>query len=346
MPQASRGLYVRVGLLILAGLVLLAGFLLFLASGEFGRTHTAVFETYVEESVQGLDVGSPVRFRGVAIGRVTEIGLVSAEYQRAEGQPFAGAFQLVFIRFSVDLGRVGEVPTVEEAVRLGLRVRIASQGITGVNYLELDFVPPDRYALLTVPWQPQFPYIPAIPSTVAQVTSAAEALVLRLQQVDFEGLVGNLAGLVSDLRAQISSPELARTLREASETLAALRAVVQEARVAETLGDFRAAAQSVREAGEAAEELLAGREVRTAVVNAGQAAAELRNAVARLPQAIASLEAAVRVARAATTDAQADLTPILRDLRAAAANLRDTTELLRRSPGQALFGAPPPPERR
>ena len=48
-------------------------------------------------------------------------------------------------------------------------------------------------------------------------------------------------------------------------------------------------------------------------------------------------------ARGTTTDVKAELAPILRDLRATAGNLRDTTELLRRAPSQAIFGAPPPP---
>jgi paraquat-inducible protein B len=344
MPQ-SRGLYVRVGALILLGLALLVAFLLFLASGNFG-VRAEVFETYVEESVQGLDVGTPVRFRGVAIGRVTQIGLVAAEYERPRGTPFAQAFQLVLIRFAIDLDRVGEVPSLDDAIRLGLRARIASQGITGVNYLELDFLPPDRYPPRPVPWEPRYPYLPAAPSTVAQVTNAAEALVARLQQIDFEGFVANLTGLVSELRGELSNGDLSRALAEAAATLAALREVVQGAELAATVGEVRAAAQAVRGAGDAAEALVAGPEVRGMVVSAGQAAGELRTAMARLPQAVAALEATVRAARAATTDAQADLVPILRDLRAAASNLRDTTELLRRSPSQALFGAPPPPDRR
>ena len=72
----------------------------------------------------------------------------------------------------------------------------------------------------------------------------------------------------------------------------------------------------------------------------------MRTAAARLPTAIAALESGLRVARGASTEIQAELAPILRDLRSAVGNLRDTTETLRRSPGQALFGAPPPPERR
>ena len=72
----------------------------------------------------------------------------------------------------------------------------------------------------------------------------------------------------------------------------------------------------------------------------------MRTAATRLPGTIAALESGLRTARGASTEIQAELAPILRDLRSAVGNLRDTTEALRRSPGQALFGAPPPPERR
>ena len=150
------------------------------------------FETYLRESVQGLEVGAAVRYRGVSIGRVEELGLVSAEYRRAEGDTFGPAFQLVFVRFAVDTRRVGEAPSVDDAIRLGLRARIAAQGITGVYYLELDFVDPERFPVLGVPWEPRYTYIPAIPSTVAQVQNAAEALLQRLQDVDIGGLLGNL----------------------------------------------------------------------------------------------------------------------------------------------------------
>lgn len=359
MPQsAARGLYVRVGALILVGLGLAVGFVLFLASGDLGRAGTT-YETYIGESVQGLDVGSLVRYRGVAVGRVTEIGLTAAEYRRGNGLPFADVYQLVLVRFALDATRIGGMPRMEDAIRLGLRVRIASEGITGVKYMEVDYVSgPERFPAYDVPWQPRYPYIPAMPSTVAQVTSAAEALVARLQRIDFEGLIGNLAALTTELRGQLSHADLGRTLAEAAAaaaavreavqaadlpgTLAAAREAIREADLPETLRAVREAARSVGEAGEAAEVLAAGRDIRAAVANTARATEEMRNAFARLPQAIASLEATVRAARVATTDTQAELAPILRDLRAAAQNLRDTTELLRRSPSQALFGAPPP----
>lgn len=342
----SRGLYLRVGGLVLVGFGLLVGFVLFFTSARFGG-NTTLYETYIRESVQGLEVGSAVRYRGVAVGRVTEIGLVSAEYRQQDGNMFGPAYQLVFIRFAVDTARIGQVPPIEEAVRLGLRVRIAAQGITGVNYLELDFLAPERFPPRDVPWEPRFAYVPAVPSTVAQVTSAAELLLQRLQDADMPGLLENIIGVATDLRAQLRDGDLAQGLQEAVALLQSLRGVVAAAAVPETVGELRGAAGETRALAAEARGVLAGREVRQLLANAAAASADLRAAAARLPPTVAAAEGGVRAARGATGDLQAELAPILRDLRAAAANLRDATEQLRRAPSQVIFGAPPPaPETR
>ena len=167
-----RGLYLRVGALVLTGLALAVGFILFLTANRIGPSGQ-VYECYFRESVQGLEEGSAVRFRGVAIGRVTEIGLVAAAYRNRSASTESKEYQLVFVRFAVDERRTGETENVETAIRQGLRVRLASQGITGVSYLELDFVDPQRFPVMPVPWKPAYAYIPAMPSNLALVRSAA-----------------------------------------------------------------------------------------------------------------------------------------------------------------------------
>ena len=62
--------------------------------------------------------------------------------------------------------------------------------------------------------------------------------------------------------------------------------------------------------------------------------------------AVTALEQTLRTARGTTSDLQADLSPLMRDLRSSVANLRDTTEALRRNPSQTILGAPPPPPNR
>ncbi|MFC7554196.1 MlaD family protein [Pseudoroseomonas wenyumeiae] len=174
MPS-SRRLYVRVGALLLVGLALGLGFLFFLTAGQVGKS-AEIFETYFDESVTGLEPGAPVRYRGVRIGQVTEIGLVNAAYDLDNRSQAAAAFQLVFVRMALDPKRtmLSNAEAAQRAVQNGLRARLSSQGLTGVSYIELDFVDPERFPPRTVPWTPAYPVIPSMPSTVAQVQDAAE----------------------------------------------------------------------------------------------------------------------------------------------------------------------------
>jgi paraquat-inducible protein B len=338
MPQQG-GTYFRVGLLILAALGLGIGFILFLTANRPGQESFLV-ETYLRESVTGLDVGAPVRFRGVAVGRVTQIAIANVEYREQARTSGGEDGALILIRFSLDSRRFGTQATEANLRRLteeGLRVRLATQGVTGVSYLEMDFVNIQRFPPLQVPWVPAHPVLHSMPSTIAQVQTAAQTLMQRLEGVPVENLLNDIASLVAELRNQLS-PDGGATgvLAEARATLGAIRSAVEGAGVPAAVAELRGVAEDLRR-------LIGSDEVRGAFTDVGRAAADLRTAIARLPAAIQGVEAAVRSARIVTADVSADLAPLLRDLRATAANLRDVTETLRRSPGQAILGAPPPP---
>ncbi|HEY8611536.1 MAG TPA: MlaD family protein [Roseomonas sp.] len=334
MPASSRGLYLRVGILILVGLAVGVGFILFFTAGKLGRS-TQAFETYIRESVQGLDIGAAVRFRGVQLGQVTEISLVATEYPPPNGRAFAAAYQRVLVRFALDLTRLRDAPDTARAVQNGLRARLASTGITGVGYLELDFVDPERFPVEELPWTPESLVIPAIPSTVAQVTSVAEQLALRISNLPIEQILGDMAGLLADLRRQVNDGDVAQASRAATETLETLRQVVQDLNLPALSGELRGTIAEARE-------VIGGPEVRGTLRNANAAMERLQAGLQRLPGAIAQVEQAARSVNNTVGAIGGDLTPTLRDLRAASGSLRDTTELLRRSPGAAVLAPPPP----
>jgi ABC-type transporter Mla subunit MlaD len=331
------GTFLRVGVLMLVGTAALLGLVLFLSGQRLSEG--IPFESYFRESVQGLEVGAPVKYRGVTIGRVTNIGLVSAEYGRNEPLEIQrSTYQLVFVRYTINPDRVGRVPDTETAIRTGLRARLASQGITGISYIELDFADPKEYPPLTVPWKPRAEVIPSMPSTLTQVQDAAQQFLAKLNQFDIGALSQSITGLLDELRTELATGDAHIALTHATELLTTLRQTVDAAELPKLTQDLRNTSGSLRQ-------LVQGKEIRTLMANLTEAADHLSVAAAKLPPLLAGLEATTRRAGSSTADIQQSLVPLLRDMQAAAANLRDTTEALRRYPAQVLLGGPPPRER-
>src|SRR5688572_25146035 len=136
--------YARLGLfLVVAVAVLLATALLFLQRAR----SRAVIEmvTYTRENVSGIDVSSPVRYRGVPLGRVTEVRV----------DPKSSTIQIDFEVFLDRLSTVGaNVKRIRETADLDgmflkLRAQVIGNPVTGEAYLLLDAPenPPPALAL-------------------------------------------------------------------------------------------------------------------------------------------------------------------------------------------------------
>jgi ABC-type transporter Mla subunit MlaD len=330
----DRGTFLRVGLLVLFGIAALIALVVFFGGNRIREGQD--FESYFSESVQGLEVGAPVKFRGVTLGQVTEISLVRAAYSGAVANAAGtSVLALVIVRFRMDMSKIGERVPIETTIQKGLRARLASQGITGVSYIELDFQSPELHPPLAIPWKPSSTYIPSVPSTLIQVQDAAQQLLQTLNAVDLVGLAAGLNGLVNDLRGNVAHGNVHALLAQATRSLLDLDEAVRAANLPSVAAQ---AQQALKAAGNMAD----GKPTRELIGNANQAVGKLAAAVAQLPPLLAALQATVQRADNSTADLQQSLTPVLRDLQVTLGNLRDTSAQLRRDPGQVLFGGAPP----
>lgn len=329
----GRASSLRVGLLIIAGIALLIALVWFLRGGQVNNG--TEFVTYFSESVQGLDVGSKVEYRGVTVGRVTALGVVSAIHGTEKQDVRDEQFRQVYVRYLVDTNRIGHFPSVEEAVRVGLRARLSTQLITGLSYIDLDFVNPKRYPVPTLPWTPEAEFVPSIPSAFAQVQNAGQELLAKLDKVDVAALVTSLTTLADNLNKEVESGDLHKTLISANDLFGTANTAVKDA-------DLPALAANLRQTSDKLAALAASPQLKALLANGASATGQLNKLTERMTGLVNSLDATVRQIAGSTTELHSGLAPLIRNMQAASENLRELTSSLRQYPAQVLSGPPPP----
>jgi len=305
--MTSKSNYFRVGLFVLTGVSLFVLFLGLLANGGlFSESRT--FETYLDESVQGLDIGSPVKLRGVPLGRVSDIGLVSDYYDIPEDSRTRYG-QTIAVRIEVRTGGDDADTrnrTLDQLIDSGLTLRLSRSAITGIAYIEAEVHPEDKGVQVATAWVPDYPTIPSIPSAYEEFSSAAERILDRLSAMNVERLLTNLDLLIVTLKDRAAALDVAGSQRQVQELLSEVRETNRQVQRVIASDDLEAFGSGARQA------------------------------VERLNTALDSVQGIVEGGRY-------DLGVTLENLRVASENIRDLSETARSYPSLMLLGDPPAP---
>lgn len=362
----------RVGVFALIGTVLLVVALVLVGGHWFTRTEPA--RVRFAASVQGLQQGAPVVFRGVRVGRVEDIGLAP---------PGPGGV-LVPVTLSLETGLLrgllaeppaGDAPVVPRLIAQGLVARLASPSLlTGLSIVELDFAsvpgavampagagsesqsparPPDQARVPAVAPRAGPPLIPSAPDRM-------QSLQAQLEGVDLAGLVRDLQTSVRAVRTMVSDPQAMTALARAADAAGAVQQLAERLQrelpqlagdgrrvLGETrgvLGDARRAIDDTR--GALVEQTLP--DVRTASRRAAEAAAQLQSLAAEAPAALTELrQASAEIGRAARVLQEAvaedggvrqNAERALQDVSRAARAVRALAEQLEQQPDALIRG--------
>ncbi len=201
--MSARANYFKIGIFVISAAVIAIIAIVALGVGTFFQKKM-MLETYIDGSVQGLDVGSPFKFRGVKLGNVEKITFVNQEYKfDPASKEYLTYGQHVLVKIAIEptreLTEEEQRQFVERMIAKGLRVRLASQGITGVAYLEADYVDPEKYPPREIPWEPKTYYIPSVPSTITQFTESMEKILEKIEQIDVKGITSGVEETLKDI---------------------------------------------------------------------------------------------------------------------------------------------------
>lgn len=328
----------RLGLMVITGIGLAVVAIVFFGAGAFFEK-TIMMETYFNESVQGLNVGASVMNRGVKVGTVKEIGFVRDEYGTAleTEKDIMGFGSYIIVKVAIQdkaprLSRQEMETLLKMRVKAGLRVRLVSQGITGIVNLEADYLDPQRFPPLPIAWTPNTPYVPAAPSTITVFGNAFDSIIRDLEHTELAKVVKNVDNLVVKLAGMVDRADLEELTKQAdqgfgelTDTLQQARRLLADPRIARGIGDAAAAAGEAREM----------------VGDLAAWSKNIRHASESLPTVLARLDRTLRRVDHLLSSQGQDIEATIHNFRLISDNLRELTHNAKKYPAQVLLGEPP-----
>lgn len=203
MTQSAN--YFKLGLFVILAFCLGVGFLIMFGAGEFLKKEILA-ETCFNESVQGLDVGSEVKYKGVRIGTVKTITTPVKVYQAQS--------RCVLVVFALDLdafptnGDQDPADAVKAAVDNGLTVYLSFKGLTGAAYLETDYLS-GVDGPVDITWTPDNLYIPSRKSSIKRLSDAVNLILENLTEINIMGMTSNLEKLLDTLNQKTTALDVA-----------------------------------------------------------------------------------------------------------------------------------------
>ncbi|HTR43130.1 MAG TPA: MlaD family protein [Pseudomonadales bacterium] len=224
----SKANYIRIGIFVLIAIFLLvAGLLAFGAKSYFATKLT--YETAIQGDVTGLSVGSGVLYRGIPIGKVSNIVIAPNIYPDSTSDVIVVVFEVDQKIFKKDQTTKEREQLVAHEVGRGLRAMVKLQSITGTSVLFLQYLNPKNYPPLAIDYKPENPYIPSAPSQVTRMLESIDASLQNLQKLDF-GSIGseasNALAQTSILVEQLNRMDLKETVTKANNLLDTLNTTV------------------------------------------------------------------------------------------------------------------------
>jgi ABC-type transporter Mla subunit MlaD len=164
--------YARLGFFLVVALAVLITSALFFIQRMKAR-EVIDMVTYTTDNVAGLDIGSPVRFRGVPVGRVTELRI------DPRGSLIEVDFELFLDRL---LAQGANVERIKQQAATGsfsaFRAQTVANPVTGEAYLLVD-IPRNPTPAMTLSFTPSRVYMPSTPSMIGTVQDRLPALMDR-----------------------------------------------------------------------------------------------------------------------------------------------------------------------
>ena len=226
--MSARANPTLIGGFVLGGVLLAVIAVVVFGSGRLFRD-TRTFISFFDGSLSGLDIGAPVRFRGIDVGAVTDILLDLPSVDRDVSD------LRIAVLYEIDRERVesrgaaarlDDPLDIDALLDLGIRAELSTESlVTGRKYIALDLDPENPIEAVPVAGTP-FPEIPTVSTGLERIQEEVYDIIAELGAVQLDALVNVATEAFREIGALAASPELSAAVEGLPETVDRLNSTV------------------------------------------------------------------------------------------------------------------------
>ena len=311
-----------IGLFIVTGLTLgVTGLLLFSSSKLFTKTRDVI--VYFDESLNGLNEGAPVKFRGVTVGSVKRVMVRFNQATNDYAMPVILEFQEKLFRERLDEPvEIFSEHSLEERIQLGLRASLQTESlVTGVLYVDIrpnpKAPPPVFHQLKKV-----YPELPTEPTQIQKLFN-------NLATLDIKSIEKNLNTLLTKLDTTVDALHMADINQSITNMLRSVDRLVNSPDITNGLAALRPTLDQYRELGAKVTSKIdpLSESITNSLAQADRALAQLRGAGENLKSMLAP-----------DSPVRNDLDQALEQLAGAAQSISSLVDFLRQHPNALITG--------
>ncbi|NLD37939.1 MAG: MCE family protein [Desulfatiglans sp.] len=326
--MASQKVKFTVGLFVFSGIVIAVLAFIWLGMSRFLEKGQK-YAIYFDESVQGLDIDAPVKYRGVTTGRVVDIDV-------------APDSKLIQVIAKMEKGHNLETDIVAQ---------LSVVGITGSMFIELDLKAkdePDKSPPLS--FKPEYPVFASKKSNITEILEGIDDFLLQIRAIDLDGISGRIKVTLDNFNKVMADANIKGLSGKLESSLDDINAIVERERWDRILSAAENAIRSIETiAGKAdgsverfdntlksLEKISTGNE-RTIT----EAINDFRAAMTKLNTLLDTGNSVVTGVDDTVYQLGHDLNEIARNIEQATENLNRIIDIVSDQPSQLIFGEPP-----
>jgi len=320
------GLFMTFGIGIAFLAFIWLGMSRFLEKGQY-------YATYFNDSVQGLDVDSPVNYRGVTIGRVDSIKVA----------PDSKLIQVI-LKIETD-----------QKLDDDIVAQVKNVGITGMMLVELDRREEgelDQSPALSFP--SEYPVVSSKPSNITELLEGINDVLTELKSLDLEGISGKIKSTLDNANQVIADANVKTLSTSIESSLEDIQRIVDRNRWDRIMASVEDSMESLNNIMDKADTSIGHIDSTVASlerITVGKAETieaaieDFKTAVEKANTLLEKGTSMVSGTDESLSRLQQYLLVIARNLEQASENLNRLTATIADHPSQLIFGEPPAPRK-